>query len=113
MDDTMKAKKLSLMTLFCMLITATTFAEVASTPTSENDDRLYIESATVQIGNQGIFLNLQDKALPIAGIAQDEKGIYAIVNSAAVDMTTCRRCGKDYDADNQSSKCPHGWMLVR
>jgi hypothetical protein len=109
----MKAKKLSLMTAFCILFTAMTFAEVTSTAIAENDDRLYIESATVHIGNQGVFLNLHEKVLPITGIAQDEKGVYVTVDRAAVDMMRCRRCGKDYDADNQSSKCPHGWVLVR
>jgi hypothetical protein len=109
----MQAKKLSFMTTFCMLFTAMAFAEATSTSIAENDDRLYIESAIVHIGNQGIFLNLHEKVLPITGIAQDEKGVYATVDSAAVDMTTCRRCGKDYDADNQSKKCPHGWILVR
>jgi len=94
-----------------MLLKAMPFVEAASM--SENSDRLYIDSAIVHIGNQGIFLNLHENVLPITGIAQDEKGVYVTVDSAAVNMTTCRRCGKDYDSDNQSSKCPHGWILVR
>lgn len=95
-----------------MLFTAIVYSEVTSASIAENDDRLYIESAIVHIGNQGIFLNLQEKILPITGIAKDEKGVYVTVVDS-VDMTTCRRCGKDYDSDNQSSKCPHGWILVR
>jgi hypothetical protein len=102
--------KISSITMSCILLT---MPFVEATSTSENNDRLYIDSAMVHIENQGIFLNLHDKVLPITGIAQDEKGVYVTVDSAAVNMTTCRRCGKDYDSDNQSSRCPHGWILIR
>jgi hypothetical protein len=107
-----KVKRLSL-AIVCMLLTTMVSAEVANTLTAENDDRLYIESAVIHVEKQGIFLNLHEKVLPITGIARDERGVYVTVDSEAVNMITCRRCGMDYDADNQSSKCPHGWVLVR
>lgn len=110
----MKAKKLSCAVAFCMLLNTIGFANSSSTGVEGSEEKLYIESGLVQIADQSIFLNLDEKVLPITGIAEDEKGIYVtLAPTTAVDIVTCRRCGKDYDADNQSKKCPHGWVLVR
>jgi|GEM_PF-3868457 len=74
------------------------------------DGKYYVEPGTVHVAPNGIFLNLSGIFVPVNGVCFDEGGIY-VTGYDAVMMVTCSRCGKRYDADNQSSKCPHGWRV--
>lgn len=77
---------------------------------AENQNRIYLDSGNVQITKDGIYLDLGEGFLAISSAGQDQNGSY-VVPTDGVSMTTCRKCGKEYDEDNQSRKCPHGWIV--
>lgn len=106
----MRTKKFFYLFAFCTVLSALIFAESFTGTVGKGEEKIYIESGVVHITSSGMFLDLDGSFLPINAITQDENGIFVNVNSA-VDITTCPRCGKSYDADNQSKKCPHGWLL--
>jgi hypothetical protein len=102
--------KISSFLLMCfILLSCSIFAH--SLPERNGFEKLYLESGTVQITPQGIFLDLNGDYMQIYSISQDEKGPFVIARSDQVSMVTCKRCGKNYDEDNQSNRCPHGWLV--
>lgn len=109
----MKTKMSSYMFAFCMVLNTLLFAHSLPESVGETEEKLYLEFGDIQIVNRDIFLNIDGNLLPITTVSKDEKGTYVTVNPAAVDVVICSRCKKEYDADNQSSKCPHGWLLNR
>lgn len=99
-------KTISYFFVLITLLTSLTWAESSSGEISENEEKLYIESGTVQIENNEIFLNLNGRVLPIASLGKDRKGVYATAGS--VWMVKCPRCDQFYNLDSQSRNCPHG-----
>ncbi len=90
---------------------AIAFAETASLDQCI-DGKLYVEPGTVYVAPNGIFLNVEGQFVPVSGICVDEGGIY-VLGYDCVRMVRCSnpKCRMMYDADNQSSVCPHGWRV--
>ena len=95
----------------CMLCGAGAFAnETAPRAGKFTDGKFYVTPGTVHVGANGIFLNLEENFIPVNAVCMDEYGGY-VLGYNAVYVVECPRCGVEYDADNQSSKCPHGWKV--
>ena len=75
------------------------------------DKKLYVNPNTVHVMTEGIFIELENGFFPVKAIGKDEHGIYAITDG--VRWVTCSKCDKDYDRDNQSSKCPHDYTAMQ
>lgn len=76
------------------------------------DGKLYVEPGTVHVAPNGIFLSTEGNFIPVSGVCIDQGGIY-VLGYDCVRMVRCPKpdCRRVYDADNQSSKCPHGWKV--
>jgi hypothetical protein len=97
----------------CMFFSTGAFAtEVAPFAGQCIDGKFYVEPGTVHVAQNGIFLNVERSFVPVNAVCMDEYGIY-VLGYNAVRMVKCPKpdCGQWYDADNQSSKCPHGWKV--
>lgn len=95
-----------------MLLGAVAFADTASLAGRCIDGKLYVEPGTVHVAPNGIFLNVEGNFVPVNEVCVDEGGIY-VLGYDCVRMVQCTnpKCRMRYDADNQSSKCPHGWKV--
>lgn len=101
----MKTKTKFCLIAFCALLSSAAFAQEIAF------EKLYLESGNIQITPQGMFLDLNGEFLRINSVNQDEKGIFVTALPGQVNVITCKRCGNEYDSDNQSSRCPHGWLV--
>jgi phosphoribosylaminoimidazole (AIR) synthetase len=73
------------------------------------DGKLYIEPGTVHVAPNGIFLNEEGSFIQVEAVCMDNSGVY-VTGYNVVRWVQCPKpdCRKWYDADRQSSKCPHG-----
>jgi hypothetical protein len=90
-----------------MLISTAAFASDAAPFAGQNiDGKLYVEPGTVYVAPNGIFLNIEGNFISVEGVCMDAYGVYAI-GYDAMRMVTCPRCGRKYNADRYSDRCPH------
>jgi hypothetical protein len=96
----------------CSEFGAVAFADTAALAGQCIDGKLYIEPGTVHVAPNGIFLNVGGNFVPVSAVCKDKDGIY-VLGYECVRMVWCPNpdCLLMYDADNQSSKCPHGWRV--
>ena len=67
----MKLKKMAfLASVFCMFISSV-FASSA-----DSDDRVYISKDIIELGDDGMYINVEDQLVPIGTIYHDEQGYY-------------------------------------
>ncbi|NGX47445.1 MAG: hypothetical protein K1000chlam3_00819 [Chlamydiae bacterium] len=91
--------------VFCFIaLSACAFAQ---SPTI--GQRFYVNPENIHISQHEIAVDVDGCLLPIAMSSVDKHGVYAI--SDGVHMIFCPVCEEPFDFDNQSSKCPHGWLI--
>lgn len=69
--------------------------------------KLYLESATIKVTSDGIFLDLNGAYLPIDMVAKDSQGIFVTTYIDQTYVVVCAVCGKKINLDEQGSTCPH------
>lgn len=109
----MNVKRFFSLLIFSMMFNPILFAQSVNVNHENNEEKLYITSGNIQIVDEEFFLYSHGALIPIAKVDKDELGTYVLVNPDFVWEVKCNVCGKTYDRDNQSSRCPHGWILNR
>jgi hypothetical protein len=89
-----------------MFLGTAAFAETAPFAGQCIDGKFYVEPGTVHVAPNGIFLNLEGNCVPVNYVAMDEYGVY-VLGYDCMRMVTCPRCGRTYNADRYSDRCPH------
>jgi hypothetical protein len=64
------------------------------------DDRLYIESGSIYVASNGIFLNIDGELYGITSLESDENGVY-------IPAPTVGFCGKHGHYPGSSTICPY------
>lgn len=76
------------------LLAALSFAAISA---SSQDDRIYIPSSDIMVGNNGIFVNIEGTVFKAHQISHDENGIYVHLEnnySHPEPLQACEKCGK-------------------
>jgi hypothetical protein len=95
--------------LACILFTKETFAtDLEATPAP--DGKFYVDPNIVCVSSEGIFIKINNNFIPVESVSMDGGGIF-IISYKAVRWVECPICHHIYDADRQSSKCPHGLIV--
>lgn len=79
------------------------FGEQANLNQGESE-KFYVHPNSVHVNTHGIFVELEGNFIPVKVIGMDEGGMYAMSYNKFI---TCPKCGKEYDPNFQSARCPH------
>lgn len=89
-----------------LLLGTTALAITAPLADQYIDGKLYVEPGTVHVAPDGIFLHLEGNFVPVNAVCIDDGGIY-VLGYEVKRMVYCSQCGRTYNADRFSSRCPH------
>ena len=70
-----------------------------------NEAKIYLKSANIKVVPEGIFLEFDDKLLPIETVSKDAQGTFIITDEEQI--LHCAACGLTFDLKTQSPYCPH------
>ncbi len=111
-------KMIRKMRMLCFIVcgiligSTTSFANLSTLAGQYVDGKYYIEPGTVHVAPSGIFLNCEGDFIPVEMVCVDEFGVY-VLGYDCMRMVTCSRCGKSYNADRYSDRCPHTGQKVQ
>lgn len=122
----MKLMKLCSVLLF-LIFFSTTYADenkyifIGQNGHGESAKTAFVLEITAEDCNNVIAMNENGevylKADNIVAISKETFANFAqaslAVRSEQVSVVTCKKCNKEYDKDNQSKNCPHGWLVYR
>ena len=72
-----------------------------------DETKVYLKSASIKVVPEGIFLEFDDKLLPIETVSKDKQGIFIVTNEEQAYILYCAACGLTFDLERQSPYCPH------
>lgn len=101
-------KKTLFFLILCLpaLLQTFIFAETASLAGQFIDGKYYVAPGTVHVGPENIYLNLEGNLYPIQAVCIDDYGVYVLGYEVRRE-TLCTRCGRVYDSERYSDRCPH------
>lgn len=94
-------KKIVLSLLGCIL----SFQCFASS-VSEMDGKLYVTPGSVYVALDAIYVNLDGNFVPVNSVKVDENGVY-VEGLETACMVYCAGCGRTYDREKYTVRCPH------
>ena len=97
---------------FAMLVSTVSFANESAPLAGQCiDGKLYVEPGTVHVAPNGIFFIEDGNFIPVEWVSIDEYGVYVLTYDCR-RMVKCSDCGRVYNADVYSDRCPHTGMKV-
>jgi hypothetical protein len=94
-----------------IFLTASCFADVSESFLEQNDisedgTKFYVESGTLLIGSNTIYLKIENNLVPIQAIFCDENGVYINIEDIK-RVIKCPKCSRYFNPELYSTICPH------